>query len=147
MELSDIARDERGTLYEIPVMIAFVGVALAIGIGERSWWKGPVYAALGMAVLFGAVVACVAVTEKLEEIPLLSKLLGSRVWDRAGALFGYALGVLGCGALAAFVSIFAAPMLSDTTQGQLALMRGMALAGAACGAFITSRARRQPPRF
>lgn len=147
MKLSDVARDERGTLYEIPLIIAFLGVALAVGIGERSWWKGPVYAALGLAALLGAVVACVAVLEKLEDVPVLKKIMDWRLWEWAGALFGYAMGAAGGGALAGFVSMFAAPMLSDTPPGQLALMRGMVLAGAACGAAVTWRARRRPRHF
>lgn len=143
----DLLRDRRGRLLEIPILIAFVCLSLAIGVGQRSWWKGPVYAALGFVAVFGALIALAAVTEKLDSVPAVRRFLDSWFVGFLGAMAAYAVGFIGGGALWGFVAMFAAPRLSGTPEGQLLAMRAIAAAGALLGVFVVFRARRQPARF
>jgi hypothetical protein len=142
-----LLRDRRGRLLEIPILIAFACVSLAVGFGQRSWWKGPVYAALGFAAVFGALVAAVAAMERLETIPVVKRALDSRLVEPLCAGVAYLVGAVGGGALGAFVSMFAAASLADSPAGQLQVMRAVTLAGALLGAAVVSRARRAPARF
>lgn len=147
MRLPAVLTDRRGTLYEIPLLIMFLGVALAIGIGERSWWKGPVYAFLILGGLIGGLVFLGVASDKLEKIPWMAKVMQWRLWPILGALFAYLMGIVGGGAAAAFVSIFLGPMLGDSSAGQLNAMRAITVLGSMGGAVLTWKIRRQGPRF
>lgn len=147
MRLSALLKDRRGTLYEIPLLIMFLGLALAIGLGERSWWKGPVYAFLILFGILGGLVALGVAGDKLEKIPWIAKVMDWRIWPLVGAGFAYLVGIVGGGAAAAFAAIFIAPHMADMPAGQLAAMRMLTALGAAGGAALTWKIRRQPPRF
>lgn len=147
MNPSKLIRDRSGRLLEIPVLIAFACVSLAIGFGERSWWKGPVYAAIGFVAVFGAFVVALAVMERLEAFPLVKRLQGSRFVEILLAVFAYLVGAAGGAALGAFVSIFAALRLADSPAGQLLAVRAVTVAGACLGAAAVFAARRQPAKF
>lgn len=142
-----LARDRSGRLLEIPILIAFACVSVAVGLGERSWWKGPVYAALGFAAVFGAFVAVAAAAERLESFPLLKRFGESRLFELILAGIAYLVGIAGGGALGAFASIFAAARLADSPSGQLQAMRAVTLGGALLGAAVVFQSRRRPARF
>lgn len=147
MKLSALLKDRRGTLYEIPLLIMFLGLAVAIGIGQRSWWKGPVYAFLLLFGIIGGLVALGVASDKLEKFPAVARMLEWRIWPALGAVFAYVVGIVGGGAAAAFAAIFIAPHMADMPAGQLAAMRMLTALGAAGGAALTWKIRRQPPRF
>lgn len=147
MRLSALLKDRRGTLYEIPLLILFLGLAAAIGMGQHSWWKGPVYAFLILFGLIGGLVALGVASDKLEKFPVIARIMGWRLWPLVGAGFAYLMGIVGGGAAAAFAAIFIAPHMADLPAGQLAAMRMLTALGAALGGAAVWKIRRQPPRF
>ena len=54
-------RDERGTLYEIPILIVVIVAALAVGFGQHSLGRGILAALLTVLVLIAALAALVGI--------------------------------------------------------------------------------------
>ncbi len=142
-----LLRDRSGRLLEIPILAAFVCLSVAIGFGRHSWWKGPVYAALGLFAVFGFLVVALAVIERLDSVPALRRVRESRLADLLGAATSYLVGIVGGGALGAFASMLVVARLADSPQGQLLAMRAFAIGGAVLGAVVVYWSRRQPVRF
>lgn len=132
MSLGRILRDRSGRLYELNILVAFLILGTLISVGHKSILKGFGIAALWLFGLFAAIMALYLLSEGVErarDIESVKLFLATR----AGRLMkpaaqGFAAAIAGA-AVAGFVSMFAAPTLSGTPEGQLMAMRVMTAAG------------------
>lgn len=150
MELKRLLRDRRGTLIELNILIAVVILGALLSLGMRSWWKGFVYAALGMFAVLSVLVLLglfLGWLDRQMDLGPVRKVLDSAPVRWLRAAFAYLAGGVGFGAMAAFVAIFVAPHLSATPQGQLLAMRVIAAAGVLAGFALVFAVRREGPRF
>lgn len=150
MRLRRLLRDERGTLYEIPLLILFVFLGLALVPAWHSWWKAFLVSALSIAGVLGGLVGLGLLWERVSERPAVAA--AARVFDSAPARFlraaaDYALGAVGGGVMGAFAGLLASPHLSSEPRGQLLAMRVFLAAGAALGLAAIRSFRGQGPRF
>ena len=150
MNLKKILHDERGTLIELNLLIAFVVLALALIPAYHSVWKAFGFAALyfggGLAALMGVGL----LLEKASDLAALQPIrraLESGPVRLLGAAACYLMGGVGCAVAAAFVSIFIAPHLSSTAAGQLLAMRALTAAGALAGFGFVYGVRHEGPHF
>jgi hypothetical protein len=143
-------RNERGTLIELNILIAVLILGALLGLGMRSWWKGFVYAALG---LFGVLAVLVALglllgwLDRQMDLGPVRKVLDSAPVRWLRAAFAYLAGGVAFGAPAAFAAIFVAPHLSAAPQGQLLAMQAITAAGVLAGFALVFSVRREGPRF
>lgn len=145
MSLKRLLRDERGTLYEIPLLIVFVLLGLALVPAWHSWWKAFLGSGLMIVGVLGALVGLGLAADKasdLAELGPVRRALDSRPARALGALLAYAAGGVLCAVPAAFVSLFVAPHLSSTAAGQLLAMRAFTAAGGVAGLAVVFAARR-----
>lgn len=149
MNIKRMLRDERGTLIELPLLIVFVLIAVALIPAYHSAWKAFGIAALyfggGLAALVG-VGMLVGKASDLAARPPARRVLESGPVRILAAAVCYLAGGAACGVIAAFVSIFIAPHLSATAAGQLLAMRAVAAAGALGGVWLVYAIRREAPR-
>lgn len=146
MDLQRTLRDQRGTLYEVPILIAYVLLSLTLIPSSSPWWLGPVKAAVFFGAVIGGLILLVMAAEKFEGIINLEPLrraLDSPSARLLRAALAYLAGIVGLGAAAAFVSIFLAPQLAADPAGQLQAMRVITALGAAGGVLMVLQIRRR----
>ncbi len=148
MKLRRLLKDERGTLIEFPLLLAFVLIAVALIPAYHSVWKAFGFAALyfggGLAALLGVGILTGKFSD-LAELDSVRRVLESGPVRMLGAALWYVFGGAVCAISAAFASIFIAPLLASSPEGQLKVMRALAAAGALAGFFIVYAARRKGP--
>lgn len=141
--LRRVFRDRSGRLYELNILVAFVVVAALIAIGQRSLLKGLGIATLWLLGFFAAVMLLYLLSEAAErvrELECVKRLLASRV-GRFLKPMGIGLLSATAGAAAAgFLSIFLAPKLSGSPDGQLLSMRVLTAAGGVIAGVLAFRA-------
>jgi hypothetical protein len=145
-----VLRNERGTLIELNLLIAFVVIALALIPAYHSVWKAFGFAALyfggGLAGLVGIGMLCGKVSD-LAALQPARRVLESGPVRLLGAAIIYLMGGVACAVAAAFVSIFIAPRLASSAAGQLLTMRAITAVGVLVGFGIVYAFRHEGPRF
>lgn len=143
-------RDERGTLIELQLLIAFLVLGLALIPAYHSVWKAYGFAGLyfggGLAALF----VISMILEKASDVAALQpvrRVLESGPVALLAAAACYLMGGVGFAVVAGFASIFIAPRLSSSPHEQLQAMRAIVVLGALAGFWIVYAARRKGPRF
>lgn len=150
MSLKRILRDERGTLYEIPLLLVFVLMGLALVPVWHSWWRGFLVSGLSLIGILIAAGGLGLLLERASDMAALAPV--RRVLDSAPArlLWAAAIYLMSgavCAVMAAFVSIFVAPHLSADAAGQLLAMRALTAAGGLAGFGLVYALRHEEPRF
>lgn len=150
MSLRRLLRDERGTLYEIPLLIVFVLMGLALVPVWHSWWKGFLVSGLSLfGVLFalgGLGLLLEKASDAAESAPVKRVLESAPVRLLGAAAIYLVVGAV-FAVMAAFASIFVAPHLSTEASGQLLAMRALTAAGGLAGFGLVYAVRREGPRF
>jgi hypothetical protein len=142
MGLKRLLRDRSGRLYEIPLIIAFLFIGLAVGVAQRSLLKGFGTAALVLGGLLGGLFLLVLLSEQLDRFAAFApvrRFLDSPAFARLKLVALCLANAVAFAAGGAFLSIFLAPRLSSTPEGQLLAMRSMAGAAALLGAALAFR--------
>ena len=143
-------RNERGTLIELQLLIAFVVLGVALIPAYHSVWKAFGFAGLYFGGGLAALVGLGMLLDKLSDVAALQpvrRVLESGPVALLAAAASYLMGGVGFAVIAGFASIFIAPRLSSSPHEQLQAMRAITAMGALTGFWIVYAARRKGPRF
>ena len=150
MRLRRVLSDRRGTLIEAPILLMFVILALAIGIPERSVWKGLVGAIALMGSLAALVLALAVAYDSFSRLAgaePVRRFVDSPAGLFARSAFGYGAAAIAWAAVGMFASIVFMERVASTPQGQLRFGRAMTLGGALVGLAVYRFIRQSGPRF
>lgn len=138
--LRRVLRDRSGRLYELNILVAFFILGTLIAIGQKSILKGFGFAMLWMFGLIAAAMLLLLLSEaacRIREIEGVKRFLANRFGRLMKPAFLGLLAAVAGAVVAGFASIFLAPLLSGTPDGQLTAMRALTAAGGTlAGVFV-----------
>lgn len=151
--LERLIRDERGTLYEIPILVALVMMALAVGIPEaqkRGLGRGLLAALLVVGAVVGGfaalIFAAIGIGKVLESRPVQS-LVGGGGPRKATNVLGWSLLALLMGAGGVCFAAVMADVFNASARATGAWTIGAGVVGLAAVAFAgwRSLSKKTPP--
>ena len=148
--LKRILADERGTLYEIPIMVMLIGVVLAVVIpplAKGDWRR----ALLGVGAVAGFVAGAVAFLAILGSLPGLPlSWTENRWWKRFWGAAAHVLIFLVCGGAAGFGTMFVLVLffekLGAATIAAISSVIGLGCAAAATIGYSRARSAKEAAR-
>ncbi|MBI4676129.1 MAG: hypothetical protein HY748_00955 [Elusimicrobia bacterium] len=114
--------DQRGTLYELPLLVALIVVALAAAIRQPSIGRGILAAVIAVAVFVGILAALVGIGLALgavSEIPWVNRIMESKPFRFFADWFAAGLLALFMAAAGCFFGIVLAETWFPTPAGQV----------------------------
>ncbi|MCX5788547.1 MAG: hypothetical protein NTX64_08630 [Elusimicrobia bacterium] len=131
-----ILADERGTLYEIPILVMLIGVVLAVVIpplAKGDWRR----ALLGVGAVAGFVAGAVVLLAILGSLPGLPlSWTESRWWKRSCGAAAHVLIFLVCGGAAGFGTMFVLVLFFESL-GAAAISTISSVIGLGCAVAAT----------